>query len=342
MVRSGQAPDGSALATVGYNNPARPQLGVETLTHSELTSRLSLEELGRPHRPDFHRLTLVTGGRGVAMVDFVEYACAAGTLLHVRPGQVQRIPRPLPHGSERRGAPDDSGVLEAAIVLFTGAFPSHLKRIAPLLGHPLGPAARTVPERERAGISRALDELAVEYRRAVEEAEAAGPTIDLLRQLLGALLLRIARLPGPDGPDEGDTGGIGGAGGAGDDAYRRFLHELERSFTDTRSTADYAARIGYSPRTLNRVCQAATGRTAKTLIDARVVLEAKRLLAHTTLPVAAIGRRLGFTEPTNFGKFFTRETGGTPGAFRTREGAFRTREGAFRTREGAFRPRERG
>lgn len=59
-----------------------------------------------------------------------------------------------------------------------------------------------------------------------------------------------------------------------------------------------------------------TGSTAKTLIDARVALEAKRLLAHSDLPVAAIGHRLGFTEPTNFGKFFTRQTGDSPGTFR--------------------------
>ncbi|MEV7027381.1 helix-turn-helix domain-containing protein, partial [Kitasatospora sp. NPDC093558] len=52
------------------------------------------------------------------------------------------------------------------------------------------------------------------------------------------------------------------------------------------------------------------------LADARVALQAQRLLAHTDLPVAAIGRSLGFGEPTNFGKFFTRETGHTPGGFR--------------------------
>ena len=63
-------------------------------------------------------------------------------------------------------------------------------------------------------------------------------------------------------------------------------------------------------------CQRATGHTAKHLIDARVALEAKRLLAHTDLPVAAIGRRLGFTEPSNFGKFYARATEQTPGAFR--------------------------
>lgn len=32
--------------------------------------------------------------------------------------------------------------------------------------------------------------------------------------------------------------------------------------------------------------------------------------------MATIARRLGFPEPTNFGKFFTRYTSVTPGAFR--------------------------
>ncbi|MFI6116754.1 helix-turn-helix domain-containing protein [Kitasatospora sp. NPDC051164] len=83
------------------------------------------------------------------------------------------------------------------------------------------------------------------------------------------------------------------------------------------SVEDYAARLGYSPRTLTRACLAATGRSAKQLADARVVLQAQRLLAHTDLPVAAIGRTLGFTQVTDFGRFFARETGRTPGDFRS-------------------------
>jgi len=37
------------------------------------------------------------------------------------------------------------------------------------------------------------------------------------------------------------------------------------------------------------------------------------------LPVAAIGDQLGFAEATNFVKFFRRETGLTPGAFRAEQ-----------------------
>ena len=69
-------------------------------------------------------------------------------------------------------------------------------------------------------------------------------------------------------------------------------------------------------RTLTRACLAVTGRSAKQVIDERVALQARRLLAATDEPIAQIGRQLGFPEPTNFGRFFTREVGVSPGAFR--------------------------
>ena len=121
------------------------------------------------------------------------------------------------------------------------------------------------------------------------------------------LLLRLALQPGPARP--------------GSEAERatfiRLRDEVERTYMRTRRVEDYAARIGCSVRTLTRACLAATGRSAKQVIDDRVALEAMRLLAATDDPITLIGRRLGFTEPTNFGRFFTRETGWSPGAFRS-------------------------
>jgi AraC-like DNA-binding protein len=107
--------------------------------------------------------------------------------------------------------------------------------------------------------------------------------------------------------------------GARGETFQRFQNERERSFAITRHVSEYAARLGYSAKTVTRACQAATGHSAKELINVRVVLEAKRLLAHTDLPAATIGHRLGFVEPTNFSKFFTNKTGHTPGAFRSSE-----------------------
>ncbi|BCB88092.1 hypothetical protein Psuf_054050 [Phytohabitans suffuscus] len=110
------------------------------------------------------------------------------------------------------------------------------------------------------------------------------------------------------------TAGRGSEGEA--ETYTRFRDDLEQGFARTRRVEDYADRLGCCVRTLTRASLAATGRSAKQVIDDRVTLEARRLLAGTDLPVAEIGRRLGFPEPTNFGRFFQREAGQSPGAFR--------------------------
>ncbi len=54
--------------------------------------------------------------------------------------------------------------------------------------------------------------------------------------------------------------------------------------------------------------------------DARTALEAKRRLAWTAMGVAEIGWSLGFSDPAYFSRFFARETGLSPSAFRDQAG----------------------
>jgi AraC-like DNA-binding protein len=79
---------------------------------------------------------------------------------------------------------------------------------------------------------------------------------------------------------------------------------------------DYARVLGYSARTLSRATLAAAGLGAKEFIDRRVVLEAKRLLAHSDDTAAHIAGRLGFPSAPHFSKYFHQRTGETPIAFR--------------------------
>lgn len=213
----------------------------------------------------------------------------SASTLGVEPGQVQSFVRP--------------GTTNGTHLLFTPAFPPHTSSADRWAKEWYGPGCWQLGARpEYAALSTLLGQLRAEYGRPRQAVSA-----EILQLLLATVLLQIHRLPRP---------GNGGDPQAGGEVYTRFRAELERSYATTRRAADYAHRLGYTVKTLTRACTAATGRPVKHVIDARVALEAQRLLAHTDEPVATVARRLGFAEPTNFGKFFTRHTGTTPGTFR--------------------------
>ena len=100
--------------------------------------------------------------------------------------------------------------------------------------------------------------------------------------------------------------------------FKRFRLAVENEFHHLHRVADYAKRIGCSQRSLQRATLEVAGVTAKTYLSQRIILEAKRLLVHTDLPIAVIAGQLGFDEATNFVKFFRHETGTPPGDFRRR------------------------
>lgn len=144
-----------------------------------------------------------------------------------------RLPRPVNPTSE----------LSALLVLFTPGFPPRLSAARTLLA-PYGPAVWHLEPAHRAQFAQAIGELGTEYARAVH-GPADPVTIDVLRHLLAALILRNLRLPDPHGTRRDLSASE-------QELFLRFQHELERSFTTTRGAAHYAARLGYAPRTLNR------------------------------------------------------------------------------------------
>ncbi|MES1155772.1 MAG: helix-turn-helix domain-containing protein, partial [Pseudorhodoplanes sp.] len=82
----------------------------------------------------------------------------------------------------------------------------------------------------------------------------------------------------------------------------------------------YADRLAMTADRLNTHVKRATGVTAGHLICHRILTEAKRELVFTGRAVAEIAYDLGFTDPSHFGRFFRKQTGTTPQAFREARG----------------------
>ena len=291
------------MLNLGHRSPGTPPplpapawAGVGTSTLAE-TAWATPQRA--PRRLPFHLLALTTAGHGTVEVDFVTESCRPGTLLWIRPGQAVRF-----------GGPAG---LDAALVTWQRnlLLPDDVAGLA--IDDPGGPARWQLAGEDEDAMISEFAQLAVDCARHGAGAVAGA----LLRHQLAVLLLRVALLTAA-GPEAAAT--------AESRTFARFRRLLEEGHPHSRRVEDYAARLGCSVRTLTRASLAVTGRTAKQAVDDRVALEARRLLACTSLSVAEIGRRLGFPEPTNFGRFFHREAGLSPGAFRAAQTGTRVPE----------------
>jgi AraC family transcriptional regulator, transcriptional activator of pobA len=97
---------------------------------------------------------------------------------------------------------------------------------------------------------------------------------------------------------------------------RRFRELVELRFREQPTVAALAAELGITPTQLNRVCRQVLGHPALAVLQARICLEAQRELAYTTLSVKQIAFDLGFADAGYFTRFFQRETGQAPSAWR--------------------------
>jgi AraC-like DNA-binding protein len=285
----------SSIPEVQFNNPRLARVGVEAMTLQELRQRTSAGMLSAPQRVDFHHLLFILEGRSRHMVDFVEHPLQPGSILLVRSGQVQQW-----HLSdELQGQLTLISAQALVSAMGTPAIDTGLLALDqwPSVSTPrqgLFMEAMADNSRLRADIDR-FDESLI---------DAA-----IIRHEVLTMLLRLARVL----RSEGGTLEMAQEG----KIYRLFCQELEASFKTRPSVLDLARKIGFSESTLSRACVATAGRTAKEVIDQRIALEAKRLLAHSTATTAEIGHVLGFSEATNFVKFFRRMAQTTPVAFRT-------------------------
>jgi AraC family transcriptional regulator, regulatory protein of adaptative response / methylphosphotriester-DNA alkyltransferase methyltransferase len=82
--------------------------------------------------------------------------------------------------------------------------------------------------------------------------------------------------------------------------------------TRRMSASDLAAKLFIAPRHLTNTIKAVTGRSPCDIMEQRIMAEATKLLSETELSVAEIGYKFGYTEPTNFTKFFKGMCGVTP------------------------------
>lgn len=266
---------------------------------AELRERVDAEHLREAQRVEFHLLIAVTRGRCRHWVDFEPHDCAARSWVIVQPGQAQRW--------------DVASRWDGWVVLFQPQVLLPRSGTTLMADLAAGPGPASLPSHLRLDADEHGPCVAcIEQLRA--DAHHVGPDLErdeLRRHELHALLLRLRLAQLRQRP-------AAAASPRRVLQFRRFQDAVQLNFAECHRVRDYAQRLGYSEKNLARLTQSVAGMTPKAYVSHRIVLEAKRLLVHTTQPVTLVGQQLGFDETTNFVKFFKREAGSTPAEFRSR------------------------
>ncbi|MBC9912577.1 AraC family transcriptional regulator [Chitinophaga varians] len=237
------------------------------------------------HRHDFFYVLALEKGAGEHEIDFTPYPVENHTIFFLRPGQVHQL---------RVKAGSTGWMMQ-----FTSGFYRNvqlLRRIG---------AINTYPDRE----GKALRVLAGIFREYQQQEEQYREVIQSSLHIFLVTLLRLQHQPAKDSPNIYT-----------EERLEALLELLETHIHTHKRASQYAAMLHLSLYQLNAVTREALGKTASELIHEQIVLEAKRQLLATTAQISQIAAQLGYEDVSYFIRFFKKQTGYTPEAFRNKKG----------------------
>lgn len=97
---------------------------------------------------------------------------------------------------------------------------------------------------------------------------------------------------------------------------RRFSQLVEWNYTRYHTVSEYASLLNITPKALSKRLSRHSRESPNDIIKNRIILEAKRLLAHTHLSVKEIGYKLGYDDVSYFSRLFSSQSEITPQGFR--------------------------
>ncbi|WDZ80500.1 helix-turn-helix domain-containing protein (plasmid) [Ensifer adhaerens] len=262
-----------------------------------IPSRSSLYhwEIGLHRHESFFQILYIAGGSGDAVF---------GDKVHaIEPPAVIMVPPALSHGF--RFSRDIDGFVFTILASHLKTSPGERSRLGAWLA---SPHLTRLDDREDAAY------IAVTLTRLAREWETnRSNRADLLDAYLTSALTLAARLD--EASDEPDDA----ADSENEQRVRRFQALLQQHHRSHWPAAAYARDLSLSLTHLNRITRAVTGHSAHEMISRKLIGEARRELVFTRASVQEISFRLGFADPAYFSRFFLRQTGMTPRAWRLAE-----------------------
>ena len=247
------------------------------------------------HRTGFYHIIWFQQGNPTHLVDFNPIKIQPNTLLFLNKDTVQRF--------------DDKSKFGGEAILFTDSFFCKTEADTKflrnsILFNDLFSVSQIQVKKQSKLFAGLLQQMTNELQDIKDNSQA-----DILQNLLHNFLLYSERERRKQNFTEIKKG-------ADLDYVMLFKDLLETGYKNQKQVNYYAKEIIITEKRLNHATTKVLGKTPKEIIDDRIMLEAKRILAHTTESVKEIGYDLGFDEPTNFIKYFKKHSKFTPTEFR--------------------------
>ncbi len=249
------------------------------------------------HKHSFYHLVFFTAGEGQQILDFETYPIKKGIIYFMRPNQTHKW--------------FFEGEADGYIVNFSADFFEQLSIRAEVLDN--FPFFNLFSSHQVLELDEKSQEKAEHlFEEIIQEIHSLNERNHGLL-MIATYLLQIFSISDRNIPQREN---LYGENHFNSTIIKKFLELIEDNFRTVRLPKDYASMLYISSSHLNMICQEQVGTSSGELIRNRVLLEAKRLLVNFELSVSAIALDLNFFDTSYFVKFFKKETGLTPEAFR--------------------------
>jgi AraC-like DNA-binding protein len=242
-----------------------------------------------PHKHNFYHLLVVTAGKGWHEIDFARFPLERGRIYLMKPAQVH------------------SWQLDKTAQGYVIEFEEELFKIHPSFAVKIQSLFQSLPDSFQITDKKEFLELTELCEDLLKEYEAKAPDYELVTSLeLFNFLIRLSRVKNIKLKEPPAVESFG----------ERFAALIEAHYNRHHDVEFYADKLHISAKALTMKMTRLSGKSARTLIQERLILEARRLLAYSEISVTDIAAQLGFEDANYFSRFFRLKTKHSPGTFR--------------------------
>lgn len=246
-------------------------------------------DIVKPHKHAFYLSLLITRGSGIHHIDFDSYIVKPGCVFLMHPGQVHNW--------------KFSADIEGYVIFHTKDFYNlnfTYERIGQFLFFGVGASPLIILSKMAfEKIEPIFQSIAVEY-----ESERV-MKFQKICSLLNVLYIELSELYPPQKQLSNRS----------ENQYAQVQNLeifIDKNYKSLKFPKQYAELMNLSQKHLNRIVKLSLNKTISELISDRIVLEAKRMLIHSTLSIAQIAIELGYPENSYFFRIFKNKVGETP------------------------------